>query len=109
MATQYWTGASSGVVSLAANWNDSAAISNDDNLIFDSASEEDVTSGSITNKVIVSIGQGVSNRFGTKLSSITIGGGHVKGDAATIDMRRGYANVAFHSTSVDIDSSQAGE
>jgi hypothetical protein len=109
MTTQYWTGASSGVVSLAANWNASVAISNDDNLIFDSASEEDVTSGSITNKVNVSIGQGFSNRIGTKLSSITIGGGHVKGDAATIDMRRGFANVTFNSTSVVINNSPAGD
>ena len=110
MATQYWVGATSGDVSAAANWNNGASISNNDKLIFDSAAQGDVLSGTLAGPrgVAIAIGPGFSRTIGTSGTQIPLQEGKAGGDVA-IYMQDGFANILLKTPKCVIAQAPLGD
>jgi len=108
MATQYWVGATSGDVSAAANWNNGASITNDDKIIFDSAAQGDVLSGTLAGPrgVAVAIGPGFSQSIGTSGTQIPL---QLKGGDVAIYMQDGFANISLATSKCVIAQAPLGD
>jgi hypothetical protein len=110
MATQYWVGATSGDVSTAANWNNGTSIGANDKVIFDSAAQGDVTSGSLAGPagVAVALGPGFRRSIGTPSAAIPLQATKAGGVVAFY-MEDGFAHVSLKTAACVVAKAPKGD